>query len=203
MPANIQTSTASVWEAPAPVLLNTWKHHAGALRFHIRQTIAAGPALDDLANNLVVVGSVLMDLYLGELSPLEIGKSVIALLEGDSRLSLAAFRPWIESNRGYRTVTLPEDASEWVLRVGDESDRYLHVHPARWAPKTCRVKANVLKTAILVLTYTGIHGGDPRDVALVNRVRRDYLELAPLGRELDGEQGIGQIIQLLQAPDGT
>jgi hypothetical protein len=193
-----------VWEAPPPVLLNTWKHHAGALRFRIHETTDAGPAaLKDLANNLVVIGTVLMDLYLGELSPFEIGKSVMTLLHGDNRLSLDSFRPWIESNRGYRTVTLPEDGSQWVLRLGDESDRYLHVHPARWAPKTCRVKANVLKTAILILAYTGIHGGDPRDVALVNRVRRDYLELAPLGRELDDDQGIGQIIQLLQARDGT
>jgi hypothetical protein len=139
-----------------------------------------------------------MDLYLGDLSPLAIGRSMMALLEGENRLSLQAFRPWIESNRGYRTVTLPEDGSQWVLRLGDEADRYLHVHPARWAPKTCRVKANVLKTAVMVLAYTRIHGGDPGDVALVNRVRGDYLGLAPLGHELDSEQGIGQIIQRLQ-----
>jgi hypothetical protein len=48
------------------------------------------------------------------------------------------------------------------------------------------------------LAYTGIHGGDPVDVALVNRVRREFLGLAPLGHELDSEQGIGQIIQRLQ-----
>ena len=89
-----------------------------------------------------------------------------------------------------------------MLRLGDEADRYVHVHPARWVPQTCRVKANVLKTAVMVLAYTAVHGGDPLDVALVNRVRRDYLGLAPLGRDLAGDQGIGQTIQLLRGSDG-
>jgi hypothetical protein len=39
-------------------------------------------------------------------------------------------------------------------------------------------------------------------VALVNRVRRDYLGLAPLGRDLAGDQGIGQALHLLRGTDG-
>jgi hypothetical protein len=192
-----------VWEAPPPILLNTWKHHAETLRLRIREAAAGGPpALDGLAKNLVVIGTVLMDLYLGDLSPLAIGESALALLRRDDRLSLDAYRTWIEAGGGYRTVTLPEDGSQWVLRLGDEADRYVHLHPARWAPQTCRVKANVLKTAAMVLACSAVHGGDPLDVALVNRVRRDHLDLAPLGRDLAGDQGIGQTIHLLRRTDG-
>jgi hypothetical protein len=195
---------ASLWEPPSPVLLNTWKHHAAVLRRRIRETITAGPAaLDDLANHLVVMGTELMDLYLGALSPRDIGERVLTQLRTDNRLSLEIYRAWIAAGRGYRLLTLADDGSEWVLRMGDEADRYVHVHPARWAPKTCRVKANVLKTAVMILAYTGIHGGDPLDVTLVNKVRGDYLELTPLGRDLAGDQGIGQTINLLRNPDGA
>ena len=44
------------------------------------------------------------------------------------------------------------------------------------------MRANVLKTAVVVRAYVGVHGGDPSDVALVNRVRRQYLGLSPVGR---------------------
>jgi hypothetical protein len=174
------------------------------LRDHIRETIAAGPAaLDDLANHLVVIGTDLMDLYLGALSPHDIGQHILTQLRGDNRLSFGAYRDWIAAGRGFRLLTLADDGSQWVLRMGDEADRYIHVHPARWAPQTCRVKANVLKTAVMILAYTSIHGGDPLNVALVNQVRRDYLKLAPLGRKLAGDKGIGQAINLLRNPDGA
>ena len=170
----------------------------------IRATIAAGPtALDDLANHLVVVGTELMDLYLGDLSPRDIGKRILTQLRSDNRLSLNVYRDWIAAGLGYRMLTLADDNSQWVLRMGDEADRYVHVHPARWGPQTCRVKANVLKTAVMILAYTGVHGGDPLNVALVNQVRRDYLKLAPLGRELLSDRGIGQTINLLRNPDGA
>ena len=144
-----------------------------------------------------------MDLYLGPLTPRDVGERLLELLRHDDRLSLHTYRPWIQANRGYRVLTLPDDGSEWVLRMGDEADRWVHVHPARWAPKTCRVKATVLKTAVMALACAGVRGGDPMDVALVNRVRRDYLELAPLGRDLAGDQGIGQVVNLLRNPDGA
>jgi hypothetical protein len=144
-----------------------------------------------------------MDLYLGALTPRDIGTAVVAQLRDDKRLSLDAYREWIAAGRGYRMLTLADEGTQWVLRMGDEADRYIHVHPARWAPQTCRVKANVLKTAVMLLAYTGIHGGDPMDVALVNQVRRDYLGLAPLGRDLAGDQGIGQTINHLRNPDGA
>jgi hypothetical protein len=184
---------------PAPVLLNTWKHHAAALRCRIHLAAEAGQAgLDELADNLIVIGTELMDLYVGRYSPAEIAGKVLAALRADNRLALDAYRAWVRAAGGYQVIELAEDASRWCLRLGDETDRYVHVHPARWAPETRRVRANVLKTAVMTLACAGVHGGNPLELARVNQVRKDYLGLAPLGKDLAGDQGIGAVIDVLQ-----
>jgi hypothetical protein len=191
-------SPESAFDVPPPVLFNPWKHHAGAIRCRIADVAAAGPAaLPDLAPQLLVIGSELMDLYSGPLSPADIAGGVVAQLQADGRLDPAAYRDWLEGNRGYRALTLPPDASVWVLRFGEEGGRYVHVHPGRWTPNTCRVRANVLKTAVMVLAYAGVHGGDPLDVALINRVRWEYLDLSPVPALAD-EGGLGAVIERLR-----
>jgi hypothetical protein len=152
------------------------------------------------------MGTELMDLYTGTLTPAEIGARVLEALRVEDRLSWAKYQPWIEQNGGYRMLTFADDQSQWVLRAGRPAglqcsldDRFVHLHPGRWTPETRRVRANVLKTAIMVLAYTAVHGGDPRDVAVINKVRQQYLGMAPI-RELVGDQGLGVILDLFQRP---
>lgn len=183
-----------------PVLLNTWKHHAGTLR----ERIAAcnnNDQLGLLASRLVKIGAELMDLYTGALPPAAIAEKVIALLESDGRLALCEYRPWVAEAGGYRTVTLAEDQSQWVLRLGEETGRYVHIHPGRWAPNTRRVRANVLKTAVMVLAHARVHGGDARDIRLINTVRQKYLSLSPM-RSIEGEQGLGAVLSVLETGHG-
>jgi hypothetical protein len=139
-----------------------------------------------------------MDLYHGPFSPREIGENVVASLKKSSRSGVSAFRAWIESGGGYQVIEFPEDTSKWVLRFGDESDRFVHVHPARYSPFTIRVRATVLTTAVLALAQAQLHGGDPLSRSVVNKVRRDYLGLAPVSRDPSGAEGIGAVIELLR-----
>jgi hypothetical protein len=185
-------------EVAPPVLFNTWKHHAGALRERIAETRDAA-ALPGLAAQLAVVGSELMDLYVGALTPVEIGAKVVAELSAAGRLEQDAFRAWVQEGGGYQVVTFAEDGSRWVLRCGPEHDRYVHVHPARYAPQTRRVRANVLKTAVMVLAYVHVHGGDPQHVHLVNRVRTQYLGLSKM-RALADDQGLSAVLDVLATP---
>lgn len=172
------------------------------LRLRIREAIEAGAAgLQSLAGQVVVIGNELMDLYTGLLNPQQIGCQVISLLEHEGRLGLAAYRPWIAEAGGYRMVTFPEDQSRWVLRRGEEAGRYVHVHPGRRTPQTVRTRANVLKTALMVLVHAGLYGSNPLDVAIVDSVRREYLALPPLGRELSGKKGLGEVIELLRSEE--
>lgn len=186
-------------DVPSPVLLNTHKHHAGFLRERVSRAVAEGTdGLRTLAGELVVVGSKLMDLYHGPFAPREIGERVVASLKKSGHTDAASFRAWVEAGGGFRVIEFPEDTSKWVLRYGDETDRFVHVHPARYSPFTIRVRANVLITAVMALAYTRLHGGDPLSRAIVNAVRRDYLGLAPVGRDPSGDEGIGAVIELLR-----
>jgi hypothetical protein len=175
------------------------KHHAGFLRDRIAQAVAGGTdGLHLLAEELVVVGTKLMDLYHGPFSPREIGENVMESLKNSDLDACDAFRAWIEGANGYRVIEFPEDTSKWVLRFGEESDRFVHVHPARYSPFSIRVRANVLITAVLALAFVKLHGGDPLSRSVVNAVRRDYLGLAPVGRDPSGDEGIGAVIELLR-----
>jgi hypothetical protein len=189
----------ALWEVRPPVLLNTWKHHAGALRRRIAAAARGGePGLAALAGGMVVIGTELMDLYVGRFTPAEIVAKVVARLQADGLLAPDAYRAWVAAAGGYRLLPFAEDDSAWVLRAGDD-ERYVHVHPGRWAPATLRVRANVLKTAVMALAYAAVHGGDPMDRALLNRVRAEYLGLSPVGRDPAGEQGVGRVIDVLRA----
>lgn len=139
-----------------------------------------------------------MDLYHGPFSPREIGEKVLADLKRARRDAPDAFRAWVEAEGGYRVVEFPEDTSRWVLRYGEEGGRFVHVHPARYSPFSVRVRANVLTTAVMALAHVGVHGGDPLDRKVVNTVRRDFLGLAPVGRDPSGDEGIGSVIALLR-----
>jgi hypothetical protein len=181
-------------------LFNTWKHHAAALRREIDKSVQAGASgLDELASQLIVIGTELMDLYIGRLTPAEIGEKVLAALRAERRLAVSAYRAWLAASGGYGVLTFAEDGSRWVLRMGDETDRYIHVHPARWAPETRRVRANVLKTAVMVLAHVGLYGGDVMERARVNTIRSQYLGLAPVGRDISGADGLGAVMKLLRS----
>jgi hypothetical protein len=194
---------SSEWDVPSPVLLNLWKHHAGAIRERIAAVARSGPAaLAALAGELSIIGADLMDLYHGPLTPRRIAEGILSQLRAAGRLPPDAYRSWLDENRGYRVVTL-DDGAHWVLRHGEDADRYVHVHPGRWSPGTLRVRANVLKTAVMVRACVAVEGGDPLDRELINRTRQQFLGLPPI-RALAESGGLREVIELLAPrPDST
>ena len=61
-----------------------------------------------------------------------------------------------------------------------------------------RVRANVIKTALLVLAHVRLFGGDPMDRAVINEVRQEHLGLSPLGQDPEGDVGLGAVIEVLR-----
>jgi hypothetical protein len=196
-----EADTGTPLEVLRPALFNTYKHHAGALRARVAAAVQAGPgALPEWAGRVAVLGTKLMDLYTGPLSPRDLSGHILDTLRTAGHLDLDAYRAWLAGQGDYAVVTLP-DESRWVLRVADEQDRYVHLHPGRWSPGTLRVRANVLKTAFMVLAHVGIFGGDPMDRTLINGVRLEHLGLSPLGQDPESEAGLGVVIEVLRKGD--
>ncbi len=198
--SELSDNTALPEEAAPPIRFNIWKHHAGAIRWQLIQIAQGGQSrLLALPDQLRVIGTDLMDLYLGPLTPAQIGMRICEALTAGGRLERTSYQAWIDAGGGYRVLGTEYDECSWVLRLGSDSERYVHVHPARNARQTRRVRATVLKTAIAVLAQVAVHGGDPLDVVLINQVRRQILDLPPIA-SLASSQGLVEVLKLLRAP---
>lgn len=178
-----------------PVLLNCWKHHAGFIGSKIREyKNSREPDLNKLLKELLQIGESLMDLYLGELAPGKIAEDVMTYLKKQMDLSRNNFQNWLtEEGNDYRIISL-EDTSKWTLRLGEKSDRYLHIHPSRYSPHTTRVRSSSLKTAII---YGIIEKQETEDqLSFINRLRKEFFELPPL-KNLKSATSLLNLIEIL------
>lgn len=176
---------------PPPILFNAWKHHAGWVRERIAST--TGDTLRDLAADVVVIGTKVMDLYTGRLSPWEVGQEVVQHLQTENLLAGDEFGAWVAATDGYRQLDV-SDGSRWVLRAG-VGDRYVHLHPARYSPYSLRVSGYTMKTAVLATALALSRGLPGADLSTVNAARREYLALPPMAR-LAPDEGVGEVLQL-------
>ncbi|VTR97860.1 hypothetical protein [Tuwongella immobilis] len=186
---------SSRWDVPSPILFNRWKHHAGVLRAAIAWAAEQGPSgCQTLAETLVVVGNDLMDCYTGDEPPASIAVSVFESLRDAAVHQPERFAEWIDANGGYRLLDLP-DGSRWTLRHGRHDARYVHLHPGRWSPQTVRIRANVLKTAVMAWAQTLAMGQTEPDLGSINQVRSRYFQLAPV-ESVRPDEGLGIALEL-------
>lgn len=198
MPTTLPHPTAHT--VPPPVLFNTWKHHAAWVRSRIAEAASGRDVgLTELADEVVVTGTKLMDFYTGELSPWAVAERVLDQLQAAGLSEFEPFERWVHDARGYRMVTLPDDGSRWVLRLG-EGERYLHLHTARYSPHSLRVPGVSLKTAIVANALAITRGQRVADLATVNDARRTFLGLPPVAK-LTTDGGLGEVLNLLAAND--
>jgi hypothetical protein len=180
-----------------PFLLNTWKHHAVWVRGRIAEAVVLGEGgVAALPAEMAVVGTRLMDLYTGPLSPAEIADDVARQLRDRGELEYEPFAGWLEGQGGYAMLDLP-DGSKWAVRLGPDAGRYIHLHPGRRSRHTIRVQANTLRSAVMACALAGLTGRDPADPAMVNEARSRYLGLLPV-RELTTRSGLGAVIEVLR-----
>jgi hypothetical protein len=166
---------------PLPVRFNPLKHHR---KFMLRLLQNASPEmitdlLDPVCNNYI-------DLYTGSLTSKEIALQVIAVLKSMDVLDAAKFTRWVETNHGYRKITV-SDQSEWIVRAGNESDRFVHLHPSRTGPFSVRFKGSTLKT-ICLLKINLLASEKTPSLDIVNRVRQQ-VGLSPVNK-LEPDKGI-------------
>ena len=121
-----------------------------------------------------------MDLYLGKLTPFELTEFTKKFLKMNKVFKYESYKQWLLSeDKEYRLITLP-DKSIWTLRMGNQRKNYVHIHPGRYSLHTIRVRALTLKTAICVMAYINFHKSVPPDLELINNVRNEFLNAAPV-----------------------
>ncbi|TVR74699.1 MAG: hypothetical protein EA408_02045 [Marinilabiliales bacterium] len=190
----MKETESSIGYVPEPFMLNCLKHHAGYISDFI--TCYKGDPTG-LEKQLLVLGKSQMDLYTGGLSPAQVTGEIKNLLGEELTASERAYLGWLgEASGRYRELSL-SDGSVWILLPGKEKGRYIHVHPGRWSPDTIRVRSETLKSAIAVLIYCRIHGGDCSDLAVINEARVKLLGLSPV-KEAGPRRGLGRMISILK-----
>ena len=177
---------------PPPINLNCWKHHAGFIKKQI-ESVKEIKDLDQLKVYLLKIGESQMDLYFGEYSPAKISEQILDYLHSKKILSSSQYQDWLSKDgKDYQLVEL-KDKSIWTLRLGDDAERYVHIHPGRYSPSTVRVKATTLKTAIFLFCFEQLGEIKSFETETVNNIRKKYLNEPPL-KSFSTASGLGRLI---------
>ena len=180
---------------PFPINFNCWKHHAGFI-INQTKTVKSIEKLDELKIYLLKIGESQMDLYFGNYSPAEISEQVLGVIERKKTFTSEQYKDWLRKDgKDYQLLKL-RDKSVWTLRLGENPERYVHIHPGRYSPHTVRVKATTLKTAILVLCCLQAGQIDAIETVTINEIRKKYLNESPM-KSFSSASGLGKMISTL------
>lgn len=168
-------------DIPLPIRFNPLKHH----RNFMLSTLASRSP-EEIKGLLEPVCNNYNDVYTGALSPTAIGEGIIRILTKEKVLRKDDFARWVQGNNGYRKLSL-EDSSEWIVRLGNEDEHYIHLHPSRDGSHTVRFKGSSLKTIFLMKTMQK----DSAEIITLEKVNQARLQigLSPI-KKLDRNKGI-------------
>lgn len=178
-----------------PVTFNPHKHHLGFLKKQIKtwQTLP----WEEVEKELLPIGTNLSDLYCGALSVEEICRQCLQFALQQNLTSAQKLKNWLSPKEFRKTAF--SDGSEWVIKLGQNPESYLHIHPAKYADFTVRVRGTTLKT-VVALKISAIPKKEGRlTLQQVNRIRREKLALSPI-KNLEKGKGIQRIWSLFNLP---
>ncbi|MGQ8336725.1 hypothetical protein ACUNWD_09260 [Sunxiuqinia sp. A32] len=168
-------------EVPVPIRFNAFKHHRNYMLEVLAKSSTAEfiELLDPLCHNYI-------DIYIGEFTSFQIAKSIIDILSTENLFSSNEFKIWLDRNGGHRSIKLV-DQSEWILRLGEDSDRFIHIHPARTGKHVVRFKGSTLKTVVKMMTKK-MSDNEVLKLEDVNEAR-EQINLSPI-KKLEAGKGI-------------
>lgn len=171
---------------PVPITFNPYKHH---FRF-LLQRIEFWKNLEwkQVESELLGIGENLIDLYTGDLTIENVCTECFHFFNIRNINNKISFTNWLHPVE-YRKIEL-SDLSEWVIKEGNDPERFIHIHPAKQSPYTIRVRAATIKTVLtLMITSFKISDQMIENLQTVNQVRAVYLHLSPI-KSLQRGKGI-------------
>ena len=179
-----------------PLTFNCWKHHAGFIKKQIEFYGGEKISANELQKSLLVMGESQMDLYVGKLSPQKICDEIASKLNSTGVLAFREYKKWLlEEGKEYKLTEI-SDSSVWTLRLGNQEERYVHIHPGRYSPFTLRVKALTLKTAIAVLIINYDKNFTLLDTQQINEVRKKTLNSPPV-KKVSSNSAVVRVMNIL------
>lgn len=177
---------------PVPVTFNTHKHH---FRFLLHQIgIWKNLEWKQVEAELLQIGENLLDFYTGNLTVENICTECTHYFKTNNINDKISFASWLHPFE-YRKIVLG-DSSEWVIKEGNDKERYIHIHPAKHSPHTIRVRAATLKTVVTLMVHTcAISQHINENLQTVNQIRKEFLHLSPI-KSLQRGKGILQLWEM-------
>ena len=168
-----------------PIVFNPLKHHLRAISEEISKYASTKDenSLDNLLGK-VKDSKGISDIYVGDLTVDQIISEVFEFLKEKDIIEYEKYKEYLETygdikRRGYYTSIILSDDTKMILRLCEDRDKFVHIHPARYSPNTFRVRTNTLNTAIFTRFIALCRGTSPYDIDTLNAARKK-LELSPL-----------------------
>lgn len=179
-----------------PVTFNAHKHH---FRFLLRE-IEKWKNIDwkQVEPEILLMGENMLDFYTGHFTVEDIVNECIQYFVNIKAIEKPTFNEWLYPCE-YRKIILG-DSSEWIIKPGNSSEIYIHIHPAKQSPHTLRVRASTLKTVvILMIKNVSISAQMSENLEIVNNTRVEYLQLSPI-KSLHQGKGILKLWEMFANP---
>lgn len=172
---------------PARITFSPVKHHLYFLHLEILKWKHL--PWPEVQEEMLQIGNNLIDFYTGTPTVEQICNEVLEFFNRKNILSRDAFLKWLEDYE-WKKIRL-SDGSDWLIKKGNDPERYIHIHPAKYSDHSIRIRATTLKT-VLALQVQGIHPQNQlrTDLEAVNMVRKNLLNLSPIKSLHSADSGI-------------
>ncbi len=127
---------------------------------------------------LAFIGGTLLDFYVGDLDVEGITNEIVQILESQNVHNYDGFVQWLGLPGNTHKSLHVSDGSRWVLRLGKNPDFFIHIHPGRYSPLTCRCRPTTLVTAIAYRYLFGFND-ENIDIERLNYARA-FANLSPV-----------------------
>jgi len=186
-----------ITESIVPITFNPHKHHLVFLKRQIETWKTKSWDEDEVETELRCIGNNMIDLYCGKLTVNEIERQCIAFAEKENLIDAEKLAKWLAPAE-FRKTELT-DKSLWVIKQGLASERFLHIHPAKYSPFCVRVRAATLKTVVALKIFAGENTSVALQLSTVNYIRTKYLNLSPV-KNLEKGKGIARLWTVFSLP---
>lgn len=180
-------------EIPFPIQYNPYKHH---FRFLLTElAVWQNSNWSVTENAMLTIGNNLFDFYLGYLTPGQVCTASLNFFKTNNISTETDFYNWLDQSE-WKKITL-HDESEWLIKRGNQAERYIHIHPAKFSQHTIRVRAATLKTVLALCVHKiPIQKDMEINLQSVNQQRISFLKLSPIKSLNEEESGILKLWQL-------